>query len=357
MKDESAGGRVEWLDSLRALAALWVVAHHAAASAPRASHGFLATQLSRFLAHGTLAVTAFIALSGYSLGLGAMRRGWRLRAGYGEFVRSRFVRIVPPYGLAILLTLGVTLANLALLGQRLDAAQAHALALAFLKHLFLVQDLDGTDLIDLPGWRNGVFWTIGVEFKIYLLFPLMLVAIRRGGLLAGATAAGGMALLFGALPYLRVERKPGFIVVFFLGVLACALAGRVRRPVAIGLVALALLVGGACLQTDPLLHQLPRDLAFGAAFCGLMASVVALPRLRSALEHPRLAGIGTFAYSLYLVHAVVLQTLAKAFSEPSGEAGIAPLLFVLVGIALSLVAARAFYLVAERPFYKVRHRG
>ncbi len=250
MPDESAppNGRVEWLDSLRALAALWVVAHHAASPTAFARSGPFGILFGRFLAHGTLAVTAFIALSGFSLGLGAIRRDWSLRAGYGEFLRGRSIRILPPYYFAIALTLAVTLAGRTFLGEGLNAGQARSLGVAALKHLFLLQDLDGTDLVGLPGWGNGIFWTVGVEFKIYLLYPLMLAAIRRGGLLAGAASAGALALLFGALPYLRVERKPGFIVVFFLGVAACAVAGKLPRPAAIVGSLLALAVGVACLD-------------------------------------------------------------------------------------------------------------
>lgn len=353
----SAEGRVEWLDSLRALAALWVVAHHAASPAAFARLGPLGVQFGRFLAHGTLAVTAFIALSGFSLGLGAKRRDWSLRAGYGEFLRARAIRILPPYLLAIVLSLAVVLVGRLIEGSGLSPEQGRTLGVAFLKHLFLLQDLDGTNLVDLPGWSNGVFWTIGVEFKIYLLFPLMLAAVRRGGLLAGAASAGALALLFGALPYLRVERKPGFIVVFFLGVIACAYAGRLPRPAAAVLSLLAAAVGIACVQTDPLAHQLPRDLAFGAGFCALMASVESLPRLRGVLDRPLLAGIGAFAYSLYLVHAVVLQTLQHAIDwSRFGDSPAVALAFLLVGGAASLLVARGFFLVAERPFFRVRHR-
>ena len=347
--------RVEWLDSLRALAALWVVAHHAASPGSFARSGFLGVQFGRLLAHGTLAVTAFIALSGFSLGLGAFRKGWRLRASYGEFLRARSIRILPPYYFAILLTLAVTLLARRLLGEGLDATQAQTLGIALLKHLFLVQDLDATNLVDLPGWGDGVFWTIGVEFKIYLLFPLMLMAIRRGGLLMGAGSAALFALAFAALPGLRLERKPGFIFVFFLGVAACAVAGRVSRRVALAGFAAALAIGLACLQTDPLAHQLPRDLAFGAGFCALMACVEGLPRLQNALENRRLAGIGAFAYSLYLVHGIVLTLLGHAV--PHGDGPLGALAFLVLTTIASLLAARGFFVVAERPFFRARHRA
>lgn len=353
----NAPERLEWLDSLRALAALWVVAHHAYGSAPFSPTNSFAKQWVRFLLHGQLAVTAFIALSGFSLALPVLRRGWRLRKGYGEFVLSRAIRIVPPYLIAIVVTLFVTGLHLTLLGQRLDAEQIRSTGIAALKHLFLIQDLDGTNLIDLPGWSNGVFWTIAVEFKIYLLFPAIVFAIRRWGLGAGAATALAFALAFRVVPGLDAARKPGFIVVFSLGILACALAKRVPPILAKVGVLVAAVVGLACFQTSPEAHQLPRDLLFGLAFAAVLASVDAWPRLKAWLEHPWLASIGESAYSLYLVHVLVIQTITKSLPFWRGPATFGSSLgLILVSVGASLVAARAFYIPFERPFFRRRHR-
>ncbi len=88
-----------------------------------------------------------------------------------------------------------------------------------------------------------------------------------------------------------------------------------------------------------------------------MASISSLPRLKEVLEHRWLADIGTFAYSLYLVHAIVLLTLAKVTGwSRLGGSPLAALGFLVVGGAASLFVARGFYLLGERPFYRRRHR-
>lgn len=350
--------RLHWLDSLRALAALWVVAHHAYLAVPFPSSNLALAQLGRFLAHGTLAVTAFIALSGYSLVLPTLRRGGRLRAGYGEFVLSRFIRIVPPYLIAVALTLVGTLLHLTLLGERLSPAQWQGLGGAALKHLLLIQDLDGTDLIALPGWSNGVFWTIAVEFKIYLLFPAMLWAYRQRGVVAALAVAVAFAALFHAVPGLDTLRKPGFIVVFALGLAACALKGRLRAPATHAAIALAVVLAVACFQTDPQGHQLPRDLVFGVAFALVLRAVPAWPRLKALLETRWLASLGESAYSLYLVHVLVLQTILKtvAFGQPAPTLG-ASLVFMAIALPLAIAVARGFFVLFERPFFRRRHRA
>ncbi len=105
-------GRVAFLDGLRALAALAVLAHHAYSTVypidygrrPSGALGYLTGPLM----YGHFAVTAFIVLAGYSLTLSAAGNGGRLRGGLGGFVKRRGRRILPPYWLALLLSPGLS---------------------------------------------------------------------------------------------------------------------------------------------------------------------------------------------------------------------------------------------------------
>ena len=71
-------GRVVGLDGIRGLAALYVVVYHIFLRAwpgyPGASH---APFWAAWLSYGRGAVAMFIVLSGFSLGLGPARSGWR----------------------------------------------------------------------------------------------------------------------------------------------------------------------------------------------------------------------------------------------------------------------------------------
>ena len=101
-------GRVVGLDGIRALAALYVVVYHIFLRAwpgyPGASHApFWATLFS----YGRGAVAIFIVLSGFSLGLGPARSGWRFKS-IKTYAHRRAWRILPPYWAALAFSLVMT---------------------------------------------------------------------------------------------------------------------------------------------------------------------------------------------------------------------------------------------------------
>jgi peptidoglycan/LPS O-acetylase OafA/YrhL len=104
----------------------------------------------------------------------------------------------------------------------------------------------------------------------------------------------------------------------------------------------------AKLESFPLLDM---PVAF-AAFCALVAA--AAPGrgfLREALSVKPLVFVGTFSYSLYLIHAPLLQVLWQYVCEPLG---MSPeqrfVLLMTLGLALILGASYLFFLMFEAPF-------
>lgn len=96
--------RLEYLDGLRGLAALYVVAHHVGIHVSFMKlESPIARCLWRIFDAGSLAVTVFIALSGYCLMLPVVRRvDGSLPGGFLKYIGRRAKRILPPYYLAIL---------------------------------------------------------------------------------------------------------------------------------------------------------------------------------------------------------------------------------------------------------------
>ena len=99
--------RIEWLDGVRALAAIYVMLHHIYL------HVFPGFPESPgpfglgWLMYGQLAVVVFIVVSGFSLGLAPARGGNRLKDGASGFFQRRAWRILPPYWVALLFSLAV----------------------------------------------------------------------------------------------------------------------------------------------------------------------------------------------------------------------------------------------------------
>ncbi len=156
--------RLRYLDGVRAAAALLVVLVHVRSTVPSLA---LPRPVDQLFNLGHFAVTVFIVVSGFSLGLGWARLagspGWTR-----EFIARRFWRIVPTYWAAIVLS--VVLIKLAI-GRPTGTHWDSVLPLDWsgvLVHAALMQDF-------LPGRPpNHVFWSIAIEWHIYFGFPLIL---------------------------------------------------------------------------------------------------------------------------------------------------------------------------------------
>src|SRR5215469_14469517 len=164
-------GRVVGLDGIRGLAALFVVLSHIF---ERAWPGYPANPApfwAAWLIYGRGAVVMFIALSGFSLGLGPARSGWRFKS-IATYAHRRAWRILPPYWAALGFSLLMTWFVLAQPGWRVPDGKSVVV------YGFLVQDAFAV------GSPNRTFWSIAIEAQLYILLPLLLLLARRVSALA-----------------------------------------------------------------------------------------------------------------------------------------------------------------------------
>lgn len=356
-------GHLNFLDGLRALAALFVLLHHTYLQVWdifRHQHpSRLFAALSGWMLYGHLAVSLFIVLSGFCLMLPLSRGDGRLRDGALGFYRRRAWRILPPYYLALLLSLIVQCANGAPFSPR-----------ALVTHLLLIHNLWPETI----GSLNGALWSIAVECQIYLLFPLIVWAWRRWGgqwtLPFTLAAAYGLHALIGDGPLRGLT--PHYLALFALGMLGSELAFS-QRPIWSGWrervswrrlsPALLLLLVGWCVYwgweeaLGP--RQAQTDLLAGLAAAALLvaASRPGVNRISSLLSQRPLVVIGGFAYSLYLIHLPLLglcRRLIVRLPDASPEAAFA---LLLLGCGPLIVgAAYLFFPDCERPFLNSRRR-
>jgi peptidoglycan/LPS O-acetylase OafA/YrhL len=342
--------RIRFLDSLRGLAALIVLVHHACTMFPRtlmpSAHntGALFTVLAQVGRFNTEAVLLFFVLSGFSIRLSIEPHGLSGRAALVDYVQRRLVRILPLYWFALFLSYAVA----ALFAPLPSLAVAWSTLLGNL--LFLQTAVGVEGLWFLPYAGNGALWSLSFEMFYYATFPLLFRAIadRRARLVAvaGATLLGQLSSMAWPSPFTLFL---GASAIWYVGVeLAEIFLSRravLGWPLASGLfLLLSFARAGSYAQK---LHGL-----WIASMCLLAGHtlIVHAPRLSAParlLDRPLLAPlarVGDYSYALYLLHVPVL----RAFHAAVGDS------FFAVGLALptSLVLA----LVMERAVVSVRAR-
>lgn len=355
------------VEGLRALAAFVVYINHAYAHAWHPLSGYAGGWFSPFaysLLAGHLAVSVFIVISGFVLTLPVVDAGDELRGGAREFFIRRARRILPPYYAALILSL-VLIATI--IGEPTGSiwdVPIQADWVAVVSHVLLLQDLFGT------GKVNYVFWSIAVEWHIYFCFPLFVLAARRFGMLkvALATLLVGYAMRFG-FEGTRIERaNPHYVGLFALGMLAAYV---VRSPLPgfqrartwrWGVLSVGALVTTVLLciffgYKTPTEHFAYLDLPVGVmALAILIHTSVHQSSLATGLFGWKpIAFIGTFSYSVYLLHAPLLQIVWQYVVNPLHLPASAVFITLMSGgAAVTLLTSYGFFKLCEEPFMRKR---
>jgi peptidoglycan/LPS O-acetylase OafA/YrhL len=353
-----AASRLEYIDGLRALAALWVAIHHAVeTSVPSAilKIPVLGPVVSS-LFFGQFPVMVFLMLSGFCLYYPYVRKSAHPTfSGYANFLRRRWTRIAPPFLWAGLFCLPLVAFPALNIGKWADVATLDPYVIA--SHVLFLHNLIPTHAtkIDYP------MWSIGLEWQLYLLFPLMVLAFRR----AGAAATIGAALLIAVAIRATYHHLPlslgavlhdgpfSYLEIFAVGMAAAALAIRGRKLLPNWVLGSIVLVGLAIVRLgsgNGLVHDLATTAAF---FAVLQLALDPEGFVARALNSPWLARIGVFSYSIYLVHAPLLHLswfmlLGLGLSDDLNF-----VLLAVVCLPLIVVASYYFHCVFERPFMRL----
>lgn len=366
--------RLDYLDGLRGLAALYVVLFHCRSEFTwrQADGGFspLMREMTAWMNFGHYAVVVFIVLSGYCLMLPAARsQDKELAGGLRGYLKRRARRTLPAYYGAIAFSLILT-ALIPGLQQQVGAQWDRCLpafrADVLISHLLMLHNLrfEWHQTIDAP------LWSMATEWDIYIAFALLLLPVWRYG---GTVLAVGVAFLLGLLPHLLLPGGANFdwACPWFLGCFALGMAGaainfspaadenrwRMQTP---WLALAALLSAGVillcCVCPDwGNAHWINVDpLVACATACTLIAATnkKTLPVLASR----PLVRLGSFSYSLYLIHFPLLALI----HIPLRQRGLSPdaeyACLVLLAVPISLLAAFLFGQVFEHPFQRRNFR-
>ena len=310
----------------------------------------------------------FIALSGFSLGLGPARSGWRLKS-IATYAHRRAWRILPPYWAALGFSLVMTWYVLAQPGWPLPNGKSVAVYGLLVQDAFAQGHHAGFWSAGSP---NRAFWSIAIEAQLYILLPLLLLLVRRVSARAMVGLVAAIVVTVGLLgphvPLMNsalVKFTPDLAVLFAVGLLAAGIvtaSERTRsRPwagyaLAATVPVIALMVVKGATWSNLNLFWL--DLAWAPAIgCLLAAIATSCPRPVVRFLDSRLPrSLGSCSYSLYLTHMPIV--IAVSYGLVLGRVATGtPTFFVLAAILLPVTVrfARLFAAVFELPFQ--RHRG
>lgn len=344
-------GRIRSLDSLRGLAALVVVFYHGSLAVPGLYPALQAIWPLRIVTAGQTAVYLFFVLSGFVLHLSLQRHD---RDDYRTFAARRLARLYPPVAAAVLMSAALYLLVdprplPGLDGWLVRYSWTEPPGPALLAGHLLLFDTDRFHTLDNP------MWSLVVEVRLSLLFPLLAAGIRRR---AATTVAGCLLVSLLSRHMLagghRVVPVDPFFTLQFLDLFAIgafmahhhqAMARALRRlPAPLVAIALALAL---CL------HGRFVQYFMYAGAVGLVAASFTYPRLGRFYGLAPFVWLGERSFSLYLVHVPLLLAAVHVLH------GRVPVAVIVAGaLPVCLIGAELFWRGVERPSIRLgRHVG
>jgi peptidoglycan/LPS O-acetylase OafA/YrhL len=344
--------RLPYVDGIRGVAALIVALGHMVYIVPtmpvtRLGEATLVDRLIWPIRFGTEMVYLFLMVSGFSLYYSERSRQLRGRAPstYRQFLKRRSWRIGPVYYTALALGL-LVFATVPKLPPRPDNQSSQELTIGgFISHLFFVHNFNSDWLSQI----NAPLWSIAYEMQLYLLFPLIFIAMRRWNpflvAVAFVAAQKAISLLPLGFPVFGLTRW------FVAGCLVAELLARgVRIPTWVtlpsGLTALVV----AMLQLPALASGLRHDAIWATAFTLLLLAMSEEPESRrNPMNWSWVRWLGLRSYSLYALHFPVTLTviwLSQYLGLQSRQA--AAFVVGVAGIACLIICAASWKWI-ERP--------
>jgi len=370
--------RLAWLDALRGIGAMAVVAEHMLP--------WLAPDIRPYWFNlGMYGVMTFFLVSGYIIPASLEQRG-----DVRTFWVSRVFRLYPIY----LLVIAVALVAAIWLPIR---PQVPRDLTAVAEHLTMLMDVvNGAGIVD-------TMWTLSYEMVFYLLVTALFTAglHRHSGPIAivfGLVAVGtGLVLVSPLLP-----GRPAAVasaIVFAVG-LCCLISGRGRVPAAylLGAMALVLLLFGsrvtwfgaailAVMFAGTAIYRWERGTGslWPVAVVAVLVGVAPVWAIRAgwwwvqpgpwlttlalaaatfagamALRHGRvprpLVWLGLISYSVYLLHHPVLCWLGAAVGDVRNADAIVQASLIAVYLVVVLALSRLTYGLVERPMQRLGRR-
>ncbi len=356
---QSKNSSVYWsrLDHLRFFAAMLVIFKHVwdMAGGPKEPH--TTKFLTAIIQSGHIGVSLFLVLTGF-LFVQILDR-YEKGIIYHKFIYNRLLRIFPLLIVVFFTFLAV--------GKEHYTDQPLPILNLLLLQLNFGDELSGFGQDVLP---IGAWWTVAVEFQFYLIFPLIYgIFMRKGpgyiiGLLATFIMINlGVFLFKGDYYWLMYHSIIGRMSQFLIGMLAACFA--LRKPEVIKssapfliLASLALIFTLSYYYQDNIFFKnvltFPSEaIVFSMMILGYQYLNVSIPLAIDKV----FSRLGEMSFSIYLLHALILEILIKKIGFFSLTGFFAPdviIYSVIVLLPVVLMVSSLTYIFIEKPFMEMR---
>lgn len=301
------GGRVSYIDGLRGIAALLVLAQH--------SLEVVYPWMFPYVNLGRFGIVLFFMISGFVIPFGRWEN-------VDQFLRSRFFRICPALWLSIAVAI---------------VLQGGAPPATILADMTMTARPLGIPTL------NGAYWTLSYELGFYIIASVLMIF----GVLRNPRVVGILALL--ALYHASYGDNRFLYYACFAGGALLRMAERDRsaRTWAVTVIMLLIAVAlqhGTGMNSPPLFNDISRRLSTALPIMLFAAAVIVRPR-----AHPALVWLGSISYSIYLFQGVLIAPL-----HPVAE--VSPALFLILSWTGTIAVAALVYRYVEQPFIALGHR-
>jgi len=345
--------RFQFLDALRGIACLAVTLFHLVNWGPVGDvlPGLLPEILTKLISYGWLGVPVFFVISGFVIAHST--RNFQGTLSYAiNFVLRRFIRLAPPFWLAILSVVLLNFVSNRFIPGRIAPIPTFESVLFHL--FFLNKTVKGLDEILI------VAWTLALEMQFYFLYIVILcgtsyivrhiVSYKSQEAIVCSFAIIGAIFAFSSLLVrsevsinLPLYFAPLDWYAFFLGTLLYWMFE--YRATSMKLILLAVILLAATF------YLISWNLYIGfAVITALIVWVVGCyGHLDDWLSNPVLQCLGKISYSLYLFHTVVGPRVINILYRFVGNSPGAIVVIFIVAFLTSILAAHIIYYLVEKP--------
>jgi peptidoglycan/LPS O-acetylase OafA/YrhL len=326
--------RLDFLDALRGIAAMLVVIQHVGERYVAGIPGFA----ENWFNFGRFGVTIFFLVSGF-----VIPYAFEKENAVKSFWIKRFLRLYPLYWLSLGLTLIFHI-------EPADFLQSHHMARDALVNVTMLQGFVGIPNVSNP------FWTLFIEMAFYITFTVWYVMKLHKKTVfwawMGAAAFFGVSIF---APVVLGKHAPVTKVFCFLAILIGSVIYRNFKGQVSGrtmglLMSAAVLLAGAGAYLNFFKFPSSEKISATSVFLSWAAAFLffwLVFQLRAKPFPAFFLWLGRISYSLYLLHAVVLDTMPDLGNRVLGMG-------LVLGISLFVSALSFRYL--ERPCVSLGHR-